>query len=196
MIDEYSPDGTGWARFSDDRNRRYRLRRYLTTAALNAWMARDAAMPRDQLRTAVFVLLNPSTADAFKPDPTVTKCAKFAQRWGMDVLEVVNLFAWRSPHPEDLDVHPVSELGIDEVADQEILLACGTPSPGDRIIAAWGNHGWRHGRDQIVRQRLEAAGHTLLHFGLTKEARPLHTLARGKLLIPIDREPVAWERAA
>lgn len=57
----------------------------------------------------VFVMLNPSTADALVDDPTIRRCRDFARRDGFAGLTVVNLFALRSPHPRDLllSVDPV-----------------------------------------------------------------------------------------
>src|SRR4028119_2392792 len=61
------------------------------------WRTWDAARP-----PVAFVLLNPSTADARRDDPTIRRCANFARTWGFGGLEVVNLFAFRATHPTDL----------------------------------------------------------------------------------------------
>jgi hypothetical protein len=179
MIDEFSDDRTGWALFSDDRKLRYRLRRQLS-ANTSAWASR-----------VVFVMLNPSTADAFNLDPTVAKCRKFAMRWNADVLEVVNLFAYRSPYPKDLDLAFIrgEMLGMDNEADIQILAAC---KGAARVIAAWGNNGVRHGRDQQVHELLQRAGIKLERLGATQDGHPLHPLARGKSHIPLEREPEVW----
>jgi len=50
----------------------------------------------------LFVMLNPSTADAREDDPTLRRCLGFAQRAGFGALEVVNLFAYRATDPRDL----------------------------------------------------------------------------------------------
>lgn len=53
-------------------------------------------------RQAIFIMCNPSTADAAADDPTIRKCVGFAERWGCTGIEVVNVCAFRSRHPRDL----------------------------------------------------------------------------------------------
>lgn len=52
--------------------------------------------------SVTFVGLNPSTADAERDDPTIRRLIGFAEQWGFGKLIVVNLFAYRSPHPRIL----------------------------------------------------------------------------------------------
>jgi hypothetical protein len=73
------------AEFSIDLRYRYRLTR--------AWAVGPIAL---------FVMLNPSTANAEKDDPTICKCIKLARSWGSGALDVVNLCALISPHPRAL----------------------------------------------------------------------------------------------
>lgn len=188
MIEQLSHDGGGWARLSDDLTMRFRLGRKLSSAAANyPWpLIRDRAT---SLRIVTFVAVNPSTADAFKPDPTVTRCCEFARRWGADVLEVVNLFALRSTDPNGLDALPMRKRGDGVDNDDEIAAAC---AGAHRVIAAWGDNGWRGARDQEVRRMLGELGVELHHLGLTKSGRPKHPLARGKSFIPYDHELSAF----
>ena len=48
---------------------------------------------------ATFVLLNPSTADATRNDPTVERCERRARELGCGGIRVANLFALRSTDP-------------------------------------------------------------------------------------------------
>lgn len=209
MIDEWSDDRTGWARFSDDRRNRYRLARALTDAAraceghsirirnngYGGFTTEESKWPAwrysPKLKRVVFVMLNPSTADAFKLDPTIKRCRRFAELWGADVLEVVNLFALRSPYPEDLyaGAKAVEDIGAGRGNDGAIIEAC---SIATRVIAAWGNHGELNGRAAHVRELLDREGVKLEVLGFAKAGAPLHPLARGKSFIPYDREPVLW----
>jgi hypothetical protein len=52
--------------------------------------------------TVLFVMLNPSTADACDDDPTIRRCIGFAKAWGYDMLSVGNLYAFRATDPRKL----------------------------------------------------------------------------------------------
>lgn len=197
------PSGsTGWARFSHDRKHRYRLGYALTPRGVD-WIAYQvpeirrmmarAGLPAALIRV-VFVMLNPSTADAFKLDPTVRRCRDFAIRWGADVLEVVNLFSLRSPNPQDLYRDPPAGRGDDVLNNEQIIDACSNGA--QRVIAAWGTHGALSGRGHDVANRLVVAGVRLEHLGLTTDGYPKHPLARGKHRIPDHQEPAPFVRAA
>lgn len=180
MIDQWNADRTGWARFSDDMTMRYRLARSLTGRPLSVNM--DGIVTAR--RRVTFGLLNPSVADAFRSDPTVTRCRGFALELGADVYEVANASALRSTDPKALYARPRGERGDDAVADEQILLAC---TGAYRVIAGWGVHGALDSRGLAVRELLEAQGIALYHLGLTKAGHPKHPLyLRG------DTEPQKW----
>ncbi|HEY4055007.1 MAG TPA: DUF1643 domain-containing protein [Kofleriaceae bacterium] len=167
MIDDYNADRTGWARFSDNRKLRYRLARSLTGEPL--------VVENDIVQSAkrcVFLMLNPSTADAFKLDPTNQRCLSFAKKWKFRVMEVVNIFALRSTDPLGLR-KPRAVLGHDAINDEQIMFAC---RGADRVVAAWGNHGLWCERGAQVHQMLRAEGIALCAFTITKQGQPNHPL--------------------
>ena len=47
-------------------------------------------------------MLNPSTADEAKLDPSCTRARNYAERWGYGALVVTNLFGWRATDPEEM----------------------------------------------------------------------------------------------
>lgn len=99
-------------------------------------------------KKVVFLMLNPSTADAFKADPTVAGCMVWAQMWAYGELEVVNIFAYRATDPvimkkaED-PIGPLNNEFIKEAVDSASL-----------IVAAWGAHGTHRGRGREVATKL------------------------------------------
>ncbi len=184
MIDEYNDDHTGWARFSDDRVMRYRLARDLAGAPIIVGGDGVYGIAR-----IVWLLLNPSTADAFKPDPTVTECRKRSIALGADTFEVVNLFAFRSTYPIDLRKRAHGFRGDDAINNEQILAAC---RGAYKVIAAWGNDGALDHRARVVKELLAEQGVKLLHLGLTKDGIPKHPLARGVHRIPAALMPQEW----
>lgn len=58
--------------------------------------------PGPSLGTVVFLMINPSTADATQDDATIRKCMGFADIWGYHGVSITNLFALRSREPKAL----------------------------------------------------------------------------------------------
>jgi hypothetical protein len=117
---------------------------------------------------AVFVGLNPSTADEVKDDPTIRRCADFARRWGYGALCMVNLFAYRATSPAAMKAH-ASPIGAD---NDRWLVDCAKDA--GVVVAAWGMHGSHLQRDEAVRRLLPGK---LSCLGRTKKKRhPKHPL--------------------
>ena len=116
-----------------------------------------------------FVMLNPSTADAQRNDPTISRCLAFAQHWGFGTLEVVNLFAYKTAYPSDLlkVTHPI---GAEN--DHFLLQAIARSSC---IVVAWGTKGAFLDRDKQVLQFL-AQCQRIYCLGITRDGHPRHPL--------------------
>lgn len=95
----------------------------------------------------LFVMLNPSTADANKDDPTIRRCMGFAKSWGYGGIEVCNLFDWRATKP----AHLRNKLAI-AVSDKNDPTLRVRVSTAAAVIAAWGNIPWAQKRiDEVYR---------------------------------------------
>lgn len=177
MIDQYSEDGTGWARFSDDMTMRYRLGRVVgevrspehVKGAWEQWSRGHSPL----WRRVVFLMLNPSTADAFVLDPTIKRCVSFARAMGADALEVVNIFALRSTDPDQLHRRTWGLRGDDQENNNAIITAC---TGAIRVVAGWGKHGALDHRGDVVRSMLAAGRISLSHLGTNKDGSPKHPL--------------------
>lgn len=117
-----------------------------------------------------FLLLNPSTADHTKDDPTLKRLIGFAQRWGYGGLYVLNLFAYRTPSPHVLQ----TVTGVDVVGPRNDEYLLSWRERASLWVAGWGNHGGYLSRDQEV---LDLLGHPELWcLRRTKEGHPTHPL--------------------
>ena len=107
------------------------------------WLQRDIG---PEYGNALFVMLNPSAADADEDDPTNRRCIEFAKRWGYGSLEVVNLFAWRAT-----DSHQLREQSVyhDVIGPENDAAIKHRAYSAGMIVCAWGNQGefMRRGRD-------------------------------------------------
>lgn len=145
MTAEFSPCGTY----------RYTLTRKLST-------------PLRWVKPALFIMLNPSTADAVKDDPTIRRCIKFAEREGCTDLTVVNLYALRATDPRELTKHdnPIGPLNDLRIAEQVYKHRYGL------IVAAWGAHPFAKDRAKEVIGQYNS----FLCLGQTKDGSPRHPL--------------------
>jgi hypothetical protein len=88
------------------------------------------------IRVLNFVMLNPSTADADKDDPTIRKCIGFAKLNEYNAIRVVNLFALRSTDPDNLKYN--HDRGDDIVGPLNNGYVWELP-PEETVVAAWGS---------------------------------------------------------
>lgn len=84
--------------------------------------------------TCLFIMLNPSTADAMVDDATIRRCSGFAQRWGYARLEVANIYAYRSTDPRAL-----RDLA-DPVGPENDQYIAEAVARADKVVCAWGAH--------------------------------------------------------
>lgn len=127
------------------------------------WRVWNAQLPR-----VLFVLLNPSTATGQVDDPTLRRCVGFATSWGDGALEIVNLFAWRSPDPAALS-QAEDPIGSDN--NRHIQQAA---ARAGKMVVAWGAHKAVRGRDREVLALLK--DYPLWCLGTTRNGSPRHPL--------------------
>lgn len=118
---------------------------------------------------ANFLMLNPSTADEVKLDPSCTRARRYAERWGYGALIVTNLFGWRATDPEEMKG---AKDPVGAGNDRAILAAA---SEASIVVCAWGNHGAHLGRSLEVRRILKRVQlHLLRMNGSGEPAHPLY----------------------
>jgi len=138
------------------------------------WRRWDAAKP-----VANFLMLNPSTADEHKLDPTCSRARDYAERWGYGALIVTNVFGWRATDPEEMKSakDPVgrgNDAAIVRAARESALVVC-----------AWGNHGAFRNRSTHVKNLLSELNLHALRINANGE--PAHPL-----YLPGALTPSAW----
>src|SRR3954467_15048540 len=127
------------------------------------WRRWDATRP-----VANFLMLNPSTADELKLDPSCTRARLYAERWGFGALIVTNLFGWRATDPGEMKA---AHDPVGRGNDRAIVRAA---REARLVVCAWGNHGAHLGRSQSVRKLLGGIELHALH--LSPGGEPAHPL--------------------
>lgn len=154
------------ATFSPDGLYRYRLARYFNDKGIDGKML-------------LFIMLNPSTADAVENDPTVTRCINYAKEWGFDGLIVGNVYAYRSTDPKGMKAVP------DPVGPENEAYLCDIHTEASMTVCAWGRHGIS--REYRIKELLDG---DLWALKLTHDGHPQHPLYQKANL-----EPVLWRPA-
>lgn len=141
-------------------------------------LSRDWSAPDQRIvRPAVFIMLNPSTADANVDDPTIRRCVGFAKREGCSRLFVANLFAWRATDPAELPTAD-NPIGPDNSSVTCQLLDYSASRAG-LVVAGWGASGPADAkaiRVDWLRARCDERDVRLWCLGTTKAGHPRHPL--------------------
>lgn len=141
-------------------------------------------------QSVMWLMFNPSTADATEDDATIRKCIGFSKKWGYGRMIVVNLFAVRSRDPKAVArmsmataEGPLNDYWIIEAAKdaREVICAWGcaqhAPGIGGRI------------RNVMALIQSHTANTPLMCLGYRNDDHPRHPL-----MLPYSTERVgfAW----
>lgn len=161
--------------------------------------------------TCLFILLNPSTADAKKLDPTAGRCLHWSMTWTTSVgathpdstgpgrrfaigmvklvnfgaMEIANAYALRSTDPSELWKHP------DPVGPNNDAAIAAAVKRASLVIAGWGGNA-KPERVRQIAQMLCDMGVQPYTLKLCDGGVPSHPLARGRARVPDDVKPVPW----
>lgn len=126
----------------------------------------------------VFIMLNPSIADAHANDPTIKRCIGFARRLGYGGFYVVNLFSRISTDPNELRIlHSGclnSPLAVHYVDDAFRY----AKAKNAHIICGWGSHSILKDKLRTLAIAATAEAHDvrLYCLGINKDGNPKHPL--------------------
>jgi hypothetical protein len=188
-LDRHAMQGS--ALFSRERQNRRELRRW--------WVP-------EPKRWAAWLMLNPSTADKDRLDPTTHRATHFSRAWGFDGWTIVNLYPFISSTPEAMwswanwqNHGPAWDVRDDlqaNLADIERVAR----EASIRVVA-FGRAPVYHD-EAWLEQCLEAFGQpsdigadeALYCLGTNTTGQPLHPLARGRMRVPDATPPQLWSR--
>lgn len=139
----------------------------------------------DDGRCIAWLMLNPSTADATKNDPTIRRCIEFSKRWGYARLIVVNLFALRSTDPRQL------ARNTDPVGPENDFYLKMAFEESREVVCAWGCQ--QHLTNPLLKERPRKATklipkfHPAVCLGFRKDGSPRHPL-----MVPYSQERLPY----
>lgn len=136
----------------------------------------------DGYGAVAFVMLNPSTADATRDDPTIRRCVAYARAWGYERLIVGNAYAWRATDPKELltvddPVGPDNDRHLSQILADARLVVC-----------AWGTK-IKPDRQAAVLQLLHDYNCHARALKVTKDGFPSHPLYLSAALVPTRWTP-------
>jgi len=132
------------------------------------WRYRLGRTWTDDAPSVAWVMLNPSTADETRDDPTIRRCMGFALNWGFGGIDVYNLFALRSRHTHSLVSAP------DAIGPENDEWLRRIPAE-QAVVVAWGSFTEKLGtRDKDVLEMF--SGRKIECVGFTLRGYPRHPL--------------------
>jgi hypothetical protein len=148
---------TGGASFSDCGKYRYVLQRW--------WGPATAPY-------ALWIGMNPSTADADVDDPTVRKELRMTKRMGVAGYIKCNVMDYRATSPKML-LKP----GVIPCSDGNVETIAALANPAAEVILCYGvlHPSLQRHADAVV-EALSRTGRQIMCLGLTKDGHPIHPL--------------------
>lgn len=144
----------------------------------------DEALPLQH-----WLMLNPSTADAFENDPTIERVERRAGEYGFGGFIVSNLFGFRSTEPVGLRTVPNHFHAINDGFILSAAEEC--QAAGGQTVCAWGSHTMLglllEARAAHVVKLLREAGIKLHALRSCQNGQPGHPL-----FVPYKIKPTEW----
>lgn len=178
MTPAIEPDGCHWRHHDQGGTASAAL--FSDCGAYRYFLSRRWAEGPGQL----WIMLNPSTADETKNDPTIARCERRARLAGFGALGIGNLHGFRATHPRDLK----AATDPDGPANAAVLDWAVRAWLGRRgqIVCAWGRHGTAAGAALAAR----LAPQPLHVLGCNGDGSPRHPL-----YIALAVAPALWHGA-
>lgn len=175
------------AMFSQDEKYRYQLERLVVEDADTRRQREICGRARPVQRRLVACGLNPSTADAFKLDPTCRREMGFARAWRCTIYTKVNAYAWRDTKP--VNMWAAEQRGEEVVAGPRLpgvssghvndlivrMSLTQLKRDGGIALACWGVHA-RPDRVQALTRIAAEVGVEWQCLGVNKDGSPRHPL--------------------
>lgn len=138
----------------------------------------------DFVRRILWIMLNPSTANAQKDDRTLEAIVRFSERWLYGHVMVGNLSAYIATDPDDMKA--AAARGVDVIGPENDARLCRmiakVRASGGLIMAAWGANA-----DPERARQVHAMAGEMYCLRTNKDGSPIHPLYQ-----PADLIPVLW----
>ena len=132
----------------------------------------------------MWVMLNPSTADATKDDPTIRRCINYSKAWGYARMVFLNVFALRATDPKEL------ALAEDPVGPLNDRFLETFSNDARQVIAAWGGSFPKKYAPRVEQvEGLLVRDGDVHCLGTTLAGQPKHPVR-----LPSDLEPQVWRK--
>ena len=149
----------------------------------------------------LWLMCNPSNANALIDDPTISRCVNFTKAWGFTSLQVCNVYPWVSSSPEAVKRKIRDARGYDSFEalapalkrNEGIVRRVALASA--MIVAAWGEIAAFDIYTGHFATILQEAGVDLHCLAVGRNGAPMHPLARGRSRIPAGAKPLLWRKS-
>lgn len=122
----------------------------------------------------MWVMLNPSTADANIDDPTIGRCIEFSKAWGFDGLLVGNVYSYRTAYPQEL--WKARKEGVDIFGQERAAHLNFMAARASRIVCAWGSKADHNDAKDVFLSLRDVNFGAMCYLVRNKDGQPKHPL--------------------